>query len=95
MCVYLMHKHHFFPVFSRLVKVISSTIENDLQDANGECKPVEKALREERIKLITQKLGKSAEDINLLEAGWLISTLPFVKLISSLNRIFQWCIAMA
>ena len=71
--------------------MISSTIENDLQDANGECKPVEKALRGERIKLITQKLGKSVEDINLLEAGWL----PFVKLISSLNRIFQWCIAMA
>ena len=51
------------------LQVINNTIGKDLEEAKKELAPKEKALRQERLRLIKEKMGSEADGLVLSDSG--------------------------
>ena len=51
------------------LQVINNTIGKDLEEAKKELAPKEKALRQERLRLIKEKMGSEADGLMLSDSG--------------------------
>ena len=59
------------------LQVINNTIGKDLEEAKKELAPKEKALRQERLRLIKEKMGSEADSLMFSDSGEFIFLLDF------------------